>query len=89
MSEVSRTEVQRKLIIEFQKEEVTASDTPRDIEENVMVQEFSSNAKQDEAPIANNLENIWRPKTRSKNKLMMNMKAILNPKFQKDVVMVI
>ena len=37
MSEVSRTKVQRKLIIEFQKEEVTASDNPRDIGENVMV----------------------------------------------------
>ena len=76
MSEVSRTEVQRKLIVEFQKEEVTASDTPRDVGENVMVQDFSSNSKQDEPPIANNLQNNWRPKTRSKNKLSMNMKAI-------------
>ena len=41
MSDISRTKVQRKLIIEFQKEEVTASDTLRDIGENVMVQEFA------------------------------------------------
>ena len=76
MSNISRTDIQRKLIVKFQKEEVTAPDTPRDIGENVMVQEFSSNSKQDEPPIANNLENNWRPKTRPKKKLSMNMKAI-------------
>ena len=57
MSEVSRTEVQRKLIIEFQKEEVTSHDTPRDDGKNAIVQEFSSNSKNDETPIANSLEN--------------------------------
>ena len=41
------------------------------------------NSKQDEAPITKNIEKSWRPKTRSKNKLRMNMKEILNPKFQK------
>ena len=81
ITEILRTEVQRKLIVKFQKEEVMAPDTPRDIGENIMVQEFSLNSKQDEAPFTNNIENSWRPKTRSKNKLRMNMKAILNPKF--------
>ena len=76
MSEISITEVHRKLIIEFQKEEITDPDTARDIGENVMVQDFSLNSKQDETPIANNLQNNWRPKTRPKNKLSMNMKAI-------------
>ena len=60
MSNISKTEVQRKSIIEFQKEEVTAPDTPRDIGENFMVQEFSSNSKQDDAPITNNIEKKWR-----------------------------
>ena len=55
VSEVSRTEVQRKLIIEFQKEDVTAPDTPRDAGENNMVEEFSSNSKNDETPIADSL----------------------------------
>ena len=63
-----------------------APDTPRDIRENTMVQEISL---QDEAPFANNVKNSWRPKTRSKNKLRMNMKAILNPKFRKNIVTVI
>ena len=38
MSDISITKVQRKLIIEFQKEDLTALDTPRDIGENVIVQ---------------------------------------------------
>ena len=42
-----------------------------------------------ETLIADNLGNNWRPKTRSRNKLRMNMKAILNPKFQKNVVTII
>ena len=57
VSEVSRTEVQRKLIIEFQKEDVTALDNPRDARKNTMVQEFSSNSKNDETPVADNLGN--------------------------------
>ena len=31
----------------------------------------------------------WRPKTRAKNKLMLNMKKILNPNFAKEKVTVI
>ena len=86
MSEVSRTKVHRKLIIEFQKEYVTAPDTPKDVGENPIVQEFSSNSKNNETPVADIFGNNWRSKTRSKNKLRMNKKAILNPKFQKNVV---
>ena len=89
MLEVSRTEVHRKLIIEFQMEEVNALDTPRDVGENSMVQEFSSNSKNDETPIADSFENNWRPKTRSKNKSRMKMNSILNPKFKKNVVTII
>ena len=63
-----------------------ATDTPRDIRENTMVQDISLH---DEAPFANNVENSWRPKTRSKNKLRMNMKAILNPKLWNNTVIVI
>ena len=86
MIEVSRTEIQTKRIVEFQKEEIMASDTPRDIKENTIVQEISL---QNEAPFTNNVEKSWRSKTRSKNKLRVNMKAILNPKFQKNIVIVI
>ena len=47
MLEVSRTEVHTKLIFEFQKEDATALDTPRDVGEYSMVQKFSSNSKND------------------------------------------
>ena len=86
MTKISRTEIQRKLIVEFQKEEILAPDTPRDIRENTMVQEISL---RDEPPSANNVKNSWRPKTRSKNKLRMNMKEILNPKFRNNIVIFI
>ena len=32
---------------------------------------------------------VWRPKTRSKNKLRLNMKKLLNPKLAKEKVTVI
>ena len=44
MLQVSRIELQRKMIIEFQKEDVITPDTARDSGENDMVQEFSSNS---------------------------------------------
>ena len=50
---------------------------------------FHQIQKNDETPIADNLENNWRTKKQSKNKLRMNMKAILNHIFQKDVVTII
>ena len=34
-------------------------------------------------------ETKWRPKTRAKNKLRLNMKRILNPKLRKDKITVI
>ena len=73
MSEISRIEVQRKLIIEFQKEEVTTPDTPRYSRENSRVQYFLSNSKNDETPVAEHLGKNWRSKNRLKNKLRMNM----------------
>ena len=83
MTDISRTQIQRKLVVEYQKEEILAPDTPRDIRENTMVQEISL---QEETPFENN---SWGPKARSKNKLRMNMKAILNPKLWNNTVIVI
>ena len=34
-------------------------------------------------------ETKWRPKTRAKNKLRLNMKMILNPKLRKEKITVI
>ena len=33
-------------------------------------------------------ESMWRPKTRDKNKLRVNMKRILNPKLKKENITV-
>ena len=70
----SKNHIQRKLVVE----EIVAPDTPREIREDTVVQEASL---QEVAPSANNDETSLRPKTWSKNKLRMNMKAILNPRF--------
>ena len=64
MWEISRTDVQRKWIIEFQKEDVTTPDTPWEIGENDMVQDFLQIQKNDETLATYNLENNWRPKTK-------------------------
>ena len=34
-------------------------------------------------------ESMWRPKTRDKNKLRLNMKRILNPKLKKENITLI
>ena len=34
-------------------------------------------------------ESNWRPKTRAKNKLILNMKNLLNPRFMKEKITVI
>ena len=74
ITEISKTHIQRKLVVE----EIVAPDTPREIREDTVVQKASL---QEVAPSANNDETSLRPKTWSKNKLRMNMKAILNPGF--------
>ena len=88
MLEISKIEVQKELVCEFQ-EEITAPNTPRDTEENNMTREFSSSTKNDDTPAPKNWGREWRQKTRPKNKLRMNMNVILNLKFQKDVVTII
>ena len=37
MTEISTTQIQRKLVVEFQKEKIVSPDTPKDIKENTMV----------------------------------------------------
>ena len=66
MLEISRTEVHKKLIIEFRKEEIISIDTPRDVGKNSMIQEFSSNSKNDETHVAENLGKNWRRKNQNK-----------------------
>ena len=39
--------------------------------------------------ILRDIEARWRPKTRAKNKLRLNMKKILNPRLMKDKIIVI
>ena len=90
VSETLRTEVQNKLIFNFQKEEIISLDTPKDNEDkNGMVQEFSSSTKNEDTHVSKIWGRNWRQRTRPKNKSRMNMKAILNSKFQKDVVIIV
>ena len=77
------------MVYEFQKAEMTAPKTPREVEENSMAWELSSSTKKYDTPAPKNWGRNWRHKTRPKNKLRMNMKAILNSKFQRDVVTII
>ena len=89
MTEISKIEVQRELVFAFQKEEMVASNTPREVEENNMAPKIYFSTKNDDTPAPKNWGRYWRQKTRPKNKLGMNMKTILNSKFQKNVVTII
>ena len=59
------------------------------IQKYVMIQELSSSTKNVDTLVSDFRGRNWRKRTRLKNKLRINMKVVLNSKFQKDLVTIV
>ena len=67
-------------------EDISALDTPKDAVEKGMIEYLSSNTKVLATSASKPQVTDWRQMTRPKNKLRMNMKAVLDSKFKKNTV---
>ena len=78
------------MFLELKNEETTAPYTPRDIEEKGgTIQELYSSTKNVDTHVSEFRGRNWRQRTRPKNKQRMNMKVVLDSKFQKDAVTIV
>ena len=74
--------------MESQNEEIVSPTTPKDTKEKCMIEDLSSNTKV-VTSASEFQKTYWRQKTRSKNKLRMNMKVVLYSKFKKKTLAII